>query len=148
MAKIVRRPYQKGLEKYSYCIQCTGHKVPSERLGFAGAFWSQTHTHGIFGISLGAEAFDARRQARLDEGPICHGRVFFRVLCHFLRFCLFFLGKTLFSYGFRGISLGLFWFFVGKTLFSYGFRVISLGFQNVALVVPRENPIFLTFSHS
>ena len=91
-----------------------------------------------------------------------------------LSFAWFFLGKTLFSYGFRVISLGSLWSFVRKTLFSHGFRVISLDFQKenirylgyslgkcyfpdifaffrfstyVTLVIPRENPIFLTFSH-
>ena len=58
---------------------------------------------------------------------------FLRIPCHFLRLFWFFVGKTLlktlFSYGFRVISLGFFWFFGGKTLFSYGLRVISLGFQ-------------------
>ena len=59
-----------------------------------------------------------------------------------------FLGKTLFSYGFRVISLGFFRF-VGKTLVSYGFRVIRNRRKTyVTLVIPLENPIFLTFWHS
>ena len=37
------------------------------------------------------------------------------------------------------LGKALFWFFVRKTLFSYGFRVISLGFQ-------KENIHYLGYS--
>ena len=62
--------------------------------------------------------------------------IFLRVLCHFLSFCLIFpreniiseripchlVGKTLFSYGFGVISLGVLGFPWGKALFPCGLR--------------------------
>ena len=71
------------------------------------------------------------------------GVFFSSIFLSFLNFLssvfLVFPRKTLFSYGFSGISLGVAWFFLWKTLFSYGFRVISLGFQ-------KENIRYLGYS--
>ena len=110
-------------------------------LVFFGFFVGKTlFSYGLRVISLGFQKENIRYLGYFSgKSDFPDSTIFLRVLCHFLRFCLVFPLENTISLRIPCHFLRFFWFFVGKTLFSYGFRVMSLGF----LVFRTENTIFL-----
>ena len=113
-------------------------------LGFFGFVGKTLFSYGFRVISVGFQKVGYSS----GKSDFPDNTIFLRVLCHFLRFCLVFPRETLFSYVFRVISRVFFWFFVGKHCFptaSVSFPQVFRRKTSITLVIPRENPIFLTF---
>ena len=120
-------------------------RLPCHFLRFFGFFVGKTlFSYGFRVISVGFQKVGYSS----GKSDFPDNTIFLRVLCHFLRFCLVFPRETLFSYVFRVISRVFFWFFVGKHCFpaaSVSFPQVFRRKTSITLVIPRENPIFLTF---
>ena len=98
-------------------LMCCVCKMESRRRTYGDEASTRVFSFGIVVVFLSVFLFFARENT-----------IFLRVLCHSLGFAWFFLGKTLFLYGFRVISLGFFCFSYRQHYFPTASVLFSLGF--------------------